>query len=320
MQIATGTNVIILMPVYEDAASSEILFAALKEELKEGFFVVAVDDGSIVSPPDLRSMEKAGVQGAIIRLTRNLGHQCAIAHGLSVIAETMEDHQRVIIMDSDGEDMPSSISVLLASLAASEVDIATAKRMSRHDSRLVRLFYHFYRGFFRIMTGYSLTFGNFMALKAHAVRRLVAMHETTTHVASSVLASKLRVKPCPIDKGPRYAGQSKMNFVNLALHGFKAMMNFSDQVLVRVGIICSVIAALSLLAMGLAVLLKLTGMSPPGWFSVIIAVLLMIFIQTGALTLIMLLLSGSTGPKLPPTAKQYRSQILGIEETSRGLA
>lgn len=58
MQIANGSKTIILMPIYDDAASSEILFAALKEELKEGFFVVAVDDGSVVSPPDLRSMEK----------------------------------------------------------------------------------------------------------------------------------------------------------------------------------------------------------------------------------------------------------------------
>ena len=73
MQISDGTAIIVLMPIFEDAASSEILFAALKDELKDGFFVVAVDDGSVVSPPDLRSMEKVGVQGAIIRLTRESG-------------------------------------------------------------------------------------------------------------------------------------------------------------------------------------------------------------------------------------------------------
>ena len=42
--------------------------------------------------------------------------------------------------------------------------------------------------------------------------------------AAAVLASKLRVETCSLDRGPRYAGQSKMNFVGLALHGFKGLM------------------------------------------------------------------------------------------------
>ena len=130
-----------------------------------------------------------------------------------------------------------------------------------------------YKRFFSLMTGRAISFGNFMALKAHAVKRLVVMQELSIHVAGAVLASKLRTGVCSLDRGPRYAGQSKMNFVGLALHGFKGLMVFAEDVLVRVGIACALIASLSVIGAGAAVVLKLLGFSTPGWFSVALGIL-----------------------------------------------
>ena len=56
-----------------------------------------------------------------------------------------------------------------------------------------------------------------MALKPKAAKRLVAMQELWIHIAGCVLTSKLRIDNCLLDRGSRYAGQSKMNFVGLAL-------------------------------------------------------------------------------------------------------
>ena len=95
-----------------------------------------------------------------------------------------------------------------------------------------------------------------MALKPRAVRRLASMQEVWIHVAGSVLISKLRIDIQPIDRGPRYAGQSKMNFVGLALHGFKGLMVFAEDVLVRVGIVCAFVAVLSVLGSFAAIVLK----------------------------------------------------------------
>jgi hypothetical protein len=131
-----------------------------------------------------------------------------------------------------------------------------------------------------------------MALKVTAVRRLVAMQELWIHVAACVLTSKLRIAAEPLDRGPRYAGRSKMNFVGLALHGFKALMVFAEDVLVRVGIACALIAALSIVGGGTAILLKLIGLATPGWFSVALGILFLVFLQTGALTLMTLMLTG----------------------------
>jgi hypothetical protein len=131
-----------------------------------------------------------------------------------------------------------------------------------------------------------------MAIKGAALRRLVVMQELWIHVAACVLVSKLRIATCPLDRGPRYAGQSKMNFVGLALHGFRGLMVFAEDVLVRVGIACTIVAALSVVGSIVAVLLKVLGFATPGWFSVALGILLLVFLQTGALTLMTLMLTG----------------------------
>jgi hypothetical protein len=131
-----------------------------------------------------------------------------------------------------------------------------------------------------------------MAMKASGLKRLAAMQELPLHLAATALVSKLRIKPTIIDRGPRYAGRSKMNFVGLVLHAFRALMVFAEDVLVRVGIVCALIATLSVLFAMLAVILKIIGFATPGWFSVALGVLIIIFLQTGALALMTLILTG----------------------------
>jgi hypothetical protein len=69
-------------------------------------------------------------------------------------------------------------------------------------------------------------------------------------------------------------------------------MVFAEDVFVRVGMFCALIATISMLLMPIPLVLKFTGHATPGWSSVLIAVFLLIFIQTGTLTLLTLLLTG----------------------------
>jgi hypothetical protein len=170
--------------------------------------------------------------------------------------------------------------------------VVVAHRKSRVETLRFRAFYVVYKWFFMLLAGKKISFGNFMALKPNAVNRLVAMQELWIHVASCVLTSKLRMEVCPLDRGPRYAGQSKMNFVGLALHGFKGLMVFAEDVLVRVGIACAFIAVLSVIGGLAAIALKILGFATPGWFSVALGILVLVFLQTGALTLMTLMLTG----------------------------
>jgi glycosyltransferase involved in cell wall biosynthesis len=287
-----GPSLVVVTPVYEDSEASGRLFRELRAELGADVRIVAVDDGSVRSPVEPGSISAAGLDGVVVRLKRNVGHQRAIAIGLNYAAEHCGDAQCFVVMDSDGEDMPASIRELAAALGDSGGGVVVAKRRNRVESLGFRLFYLSYKWLFKLATGRAISFGNFMALTPEALARLVAMQELWIHVAACVLASKLRVELRPLDRGPRYAGNSHMNFVGLALHGFRALMVFAEDVLVRVGIACAIVAGLTVVGMSAAVVLKVIGFATPGWFSVALGIMLLIFLQTGTLVLVTLMLTG----------------------------
>lgn len=309
-------SLIVVTPVYEDVEASSRLFMELAAQFGRSVFVVAVDDGSVKNPLDIASLERAGLAGVVLQLRRNVGHQRAVAIGLGYVSERIQPSQRVVVMDSDGEDLPSTISELLAGLESEQVDVVVAQRKSRVETLKFKLFYAVYKRFFGLMTGREISFGNFMALKPPAVKRLVAMQELPIHVAGAVLASKVRTAGRLINRGPRYAGQSKMNFVGLVLHGFKGLMVFAEDVLVRVGIACVLIASLSLAGITSAVVLKVIGFSTPGWFSVALGILVLMLLQTGALALMTLMLTGVVRGGTVTTAMAYHDFVERIIEAA----
>lgn len=310
-----GSNIIVVTPVYEDAEASFRLFQELSF-LPLNIYVVAVEDGSIRQPIGISTLEKAGLRGAVLKLRRNVGHQRAIAIGLSYTSGFLTSNDKVVVMDSDGEDLPESISKLLNALDDNDYDVIAAERKSRVETWKFKAFYFGYKNLFKLLTGRSISFGNFMAMKPFAVNRLVSMHELSIHIAGAVLASKLRTKRCPIDRGPRYAGHSKMNFVGLALHGFKGLMVFAEDVLVRVGIVCAVIAGLASVGALLAILLKLLGFATPGWFSVTLGILVLMVLQTGALALMTLMLTGIVRSGSVTTPLSYSDYVDEVIESA----
>lgn len=282
----------VITPVYEDVEAASRLFRELRATLGPDAYVIAVDDGSVSDPLPAQAIAEAGLAGIVIRLKRNVGHQRAIAVGIDYAAAHLPA-ATCIVMDCDGEDVPSTIPQILQPLSSEKVDVVVAQRKSRVESLKFKVFYAVYKLMFKLMTGRAISFGNFMALKPAAVKRLSAMHELGIHVAGCVLVSKLRVAVRPIDRGPRYAGRSKMNFSGLVLHGFQAFMVFAEYVLVRVGIACAGVAAVSVLGILASLVLKFIGMATPGWASTVLGLLVLVLSQTGILTLMTLMLAGS---------------------------
>jgi glycosyltransferase involved in cell wall biosynthesis len=313
---ATDQRFAIVMPVYEDREASTRLLKELFAEYGNRPYVVIVDDGSLHQPVQLQTLKDVGLPGVVIRLKRNVGHQRAIAIGLNYVADTHPDMPCTVVMDSDGEDTPQSIRQLVAPLTAPNVDVVVAQRKSRVETLRFKAFYLVYKVLFQLLTGRKISFGNFMAIGPIGLKRLAAMQELWMHVAGCVLSSKLRIQTLPIDRGPRYAGKSKMNFVGLALHGFRALMVFAEDVLVRVGMICALVAGFTVSASFLAIGLKLANFATPGWFSVALGILLLVLLQTGALTLMTLMLTGVVRAGAPNQI-DYRAYIDGIEHANQ---
>jgi polyisoprenyl-phosphate glycosyltransferase len=292
-------RLIIVTPVFEDATSFGLLMADIAKVFGSDIFIVAVDDGSVSTPLQIDAIKNIGLSGTVVRLRRNVGHQRAIAIGLYFVStRTLREDARIVVMDADGEDRPSDIIQLLDNLDNSERDIVAAGRSSRVASPTFKIFYFVYKCLFRVFSGRRIDFGNFMVMTPFAMQRLCAMHETCGHLAGAVLLSKLRIKTVFVHRGPRYAGNSQMSFVSLALHGFRGLMTFAEDVLVRIGTLCALIAASTVSAGLIAAVLKLTGYATPGWFSITLGLLTLLFFQVGTLTLVSLIMTAvvRTGP------------------------
>ena len=297
----SDSALVVVTPYFEDRDSLRLLLSDLREQFGQHASVLVVDDGSIEATATIDALQAANLHGSIVTLKRNVGHQKAIFIGMSLALGTLSTDSTIVVMDSDGEDLPATIPQLLGALADERTDVAVAVRKSRVTSRLFKVFYLLYQLIFRALSGRQLRFGNFMAMSFQAAKRLVSMQELPIHLAATVLLSRLRISPVMIDRGARYAGQSKMNLVALLLHGFKALMVFAEDVLVRVGFLSAIIAGFSIVAGATAVTLKLFGYATPGWFSIALGILLLIFLQVGTLALMMLMLTGvSRGANASP--------------------
>ncbi len=288
---------IIVVPFFNDEKSLNILLEELKKEFFNQFYMVIVDDGSLKCKITDKHLKKAKVNGLIIKLKINQGHQNAIAFGIKYISNFINSNHKIIVMDCDGEDTPQCAKVLAKEIFKDDVDVIVAKRDKRSEALVFKLFYFIYKFIFLILTGQKIDFGNFLVLKKHSISRLILMPQLNTHLAATVISSGLRIKKIPINRGKRYAGESKMNFFSLTLHGFRSLMVFTEEVLVRVGTICILIAICAAIFSIIVVVLKIIGFSSPGWFSIALGILLLIMLQTGAISLSLLISAGKNETK-----------------------
>lgn len=318
-ELKVAADLIVLMPVYEDRKSAATLVQQLSEKLGGRCYVIVMEDGSVADPMKITDITAAGVAGEVVYLARNMGHQRAIAAGLTYIAMTFEP-AAVVVMDSDGEDRPESLPSLLSELQTSTVDAVVARRGRRSETLGFRIFYTFYRFIFQILTGRTIRFGNFTALSAAGVRRLAAMQEVWLHLASSLMVSRLRIGFVPTDRGKRYFGRSRMNFVGLALHGMRSMMVFAEDVLVRIVLFCSVIAGTSILLLATTTTLKFLGFATPGWFSTLSGILIVILFQAGILTFVTLMVAGTMRGAAPMGREQLALLIERIDKGTPTIA
>ncbi len=278
----------------------------------EGGRIVVVEDGSLLDPVQTSDIADAGLTGEVVRLARNVGHQRAIATGLSYIARTHPEAS-VVVMDADGEDTPDVIPELLAALHRDGKDAVVAERRRRSESVGFKAFYLLYRLFFQAVTGHVIRFGNFSALSPVAVRRLVLMPELWLHLASCLIVSRMRIASVPADRGVRYFGRSHMSFVSLALHGMRSMMVFAEAIMVRVGILCGVLAAAAGSLLAISAGLKLADIATPGWYSTASGILVVIVLQAGMLAFLMLMVMGASLRGPPAVAVPLDLLIMRVD-------
>ncbi len=265
----------IVVPVYnEEEVLNELysrLTAAVADIGHECEFVF-VDDGSRD-----RSMEiVAGYAEADTRvhgvmLSRNFGHEAAIHAGLN---DARGD--AVIVMDADLQDLPEALPELIGAWE-SGADVAYAVRRDRKEGALQRAaFSAYYRIATRVVDiALPRDAGPFSLMSRPVVDAINAMTERGRYFPGLRAFVGFAQVPVEVDRGARFAGETKYSFWRRFTGAINAIFSFSKLPL-------QVVSVLGLFASGLAILgalwviigSALNGSIVPGWVSLASTILL----------------------------------------------
>lgn len=304
----------IIIPVYNDWESLILLLGHIRAALGGGgererlISFTVVNDCSTV-PPD-KSLLPAGVPLRIIDLNRNLGHQKAISIGLAYV-RFHADPDGVIVMDADGEDRPEDIAKLIARADAAPGTIVFAGRSKRHEGAVFRLFYFFYKRFFRLLIGKEISFGNFCVIPRSMLNHVVHISEIWNHFSGGIIRSKLPYTAIPLERGNRLQGKPKMHFTDLVLHGLSSIAIYVDIVSIRLLLLSSLLIAVSLAGILTVIGIKLfSDVAIPGWATYALIGFVIIIIQAFLMSILLafIILHYRTQRQIIP-AKDYPNFI-----------
>ncbi|QRR02802.1 glycosyltransferase [Dyadobacter sandarakinus] len=292
-------NFVIIIPQFNDWEALNLLIQKINADLAPHILahttLLIVDDCS--SKPRLQPFAFfGGKEIKVITLYRNLGHQKAITIGLSYAAEQL-DADKVIVMDADGEDAPVDINRLVDKSLEKPDTIIFAERNKRTEGFVFRFFYLIYKSVFKLLTGKVITFGNFSLVPRSRLKNLVRVSEIWNNYPGGIIKSRLPYDAILSNRARRLAGESKMNFVSLVLHGLSAISVLVDTTAVRILILSIFMSGLAITFIIIILFLKIIGNATPGWASTLGSALIILMLQFFLISLFLVFM-----------VLQYRSQ------------
>ena len=225
----------ILIPVYNDWQSVFELLKNINSEvlaLDCEFSVIIVNDTSTENrsefPTNLSNLKSIQV----INMKENKGHARCIAVGLKHINEK-EEFDYVIPMDGDGEDRPEELSLLIEKIKDYPDAVVTANRVKRSEDFIFKFCYLVHKYLTLVFTGQSIKYGNYTCLPKSAVSSMVNETATWSSFSGSLAKTVKDKKFIPSERGTRYFGPSKMNFINLLKHSLSIITVFKTTLIIR---------------------------------------------------------------------------------------
>lgn len=187
--------------------------------------LILVDDGS--TDRTLDAISQANILDPRIKgvsLSRNFGHQPAIACGLAFAAGKI-----VGLMDCDLQDSPEVLAELYRKVRTDGFDIAYAVRRRREASLFQNFFY---KNFYRIMRKmsdhpWSEDAGDFSVFNRRVHETILGMPESVRVLRG--LRSWVGFRQCavPVDRPARQHGSTKYTFSRLLSLGMSSITGFS---------------------------------------------------------------------------------------------
>ena len=229
------SKVKILIPVYNDWQSVFKLLENINSQvskLNDEFSVIIVNDASTESRSEF-SVDLNNLNSIqIMNMKENKGHARCNAAGLKHINEK-EDFDYIIPMDGDGEDRPEELGLLIEKIKDYPDTVVTADRVKRSEGFIFKFCYLAHKYLVFIFTGQTIKYGNYTCLPKSAVNAMVNEPATWSSFSGSLAKIVKDRKSIPSERGTRYFGPSKMNFINLLKHSLSIIAVFKTTLLIR---------------------------------------------------------------------------------------
>jgi dolichol-phosphate mannosyltransferase len=265
----------VVVPIYNDEeVIGELLrrLTAVMDSIAGDYEIILVDDGSKDRSWEFMCAERSQRERLrIARLSRNFGQQNAIAAGLSLTTKDL-----IILMDSDLQDRPEDIPLLVDALRAEpEATMAIAQWEERKDSRMKiavsRLFQHVSNRITDIHTMPRL--GIFRVMKKSVVEELRRFPEKAATAVSLLYFIGNKYVAVPLKRDARFAGKSGYNLSKMLSLTFARIFSFSMFPIRLVTYMGALLCIGSMIAACGLIIYKLVGNVVTGWTSMMVLML-----------------------------------------------
>ncbi len=220
----------VVLPLYNEAQTIPELYRRLSGALSKDFAefeheMVFVDDGSKDrSPYLLQQLAETDDAVKSIIFSRNFGHHIAISAGLDY---TTGDY--VVVMDSDLQDEPESISKLYAKLEQG-YDVVYAQRINKKFGFFKKLMSAFFIRFIKVLINENIEINTtiFRIMRKQVVEEVRRIRETQRYVVGIIGWVGFRHISVPIEHGIRKYGDTKYPFFKQLRLALNAILSFSE--------------------------------------------------------------------------------------------
>lgn len=228
-----------MLPNYLDGQSLVVLIPRILGVLRRNFpgvqsrILVINDnwqpDSSLILrdwPQDFESVE-------IIELNKNIGNQRAIIFGLSIIEQNCLDDDLIIVMDSDGEDLPEDIPQLVTPLQTYGKQISLASRGHRTANLKFAIGLKLFSWFFKFLTGAKWNTGNFSCFTGRWIKAYLDELEQSGNFAGFIRYKADGDETVSINRGKRIVGSTRTSLAALINHAIECLLIWHREMRIR---------------------------------------------------------------------------------------
>lgn len=277
----------VIAPFYNEAETVDIFYQTLRtvvDTLEVSADFVFVDDGSRDSTlQHLNTLAADDSRITVLAFARNFGHQAALTAGIDYAFG-----EAVIMMDSDLQHPPSYIPAMIAAYEQDADVVFMVRQQAEKLGLFKRISTHLFYTLLKRVGNIEVVPGaaDFRLVSQPALNTLREMREQHRYLRGMVSWVGFKQTMLQYQQADRFAGQPTYTWrksLKLARHGLFSFSTVPLDLITWLGIIMTVSAVVYLVY---TVIVFFTGISVPGWSSVIAVVLILGGVQLISLGII----------------------------------